>query len=77
MDKHFRLPPSNQCTWQGCHHPVRPENEIQIPFNGKTLLLSLCETCFEQLPKKMSFQSFSGNGRQYVTEIYPKEKDTS
>ena len=71
MDKHFRLPASNKCVMRGCHHVLKQGTEIQIPHKENTLLLSLCETCLENLPKDMKFQSFSGNGFQYVEEIYP------
>lgn len=73
MDRHFRLPPSNKCVFQGCHHPVPKDTEIQMPFDGQTLLLTLCETCIDNLPTNMKFQSFSSNGYRYVEEIYPAE----
>ena len=71
MDKHFRLPASKKCTWIDCENTVGAEDEIQILFQGKTLLLSLCPTCHESLPTNMKFKSFSGNGYRYVESIYP------
>ena len=71
MDKHFRLPAKTECVMKGCDSNVTPEDEIQMPFQGNTLLLSLCPTCTENLPTLMNFQSFSGNGFRYVEEIYP------
>ena len=76
MDKSFRLPPSKKCNMRGCDHNTTPEDEIQMPFKGKTLLLSLCPNCGEALKKlpqtgKLNFTSFSGNGYRYVEEAYP------
>lgn len=71
MDKHFRLPTSKVCVMKDCDNTTLPNDEIQIPFKGDTLLLSLCHHCVNNLPRDMKFQSFSGNGFRYVEEIYP------
>ena len=80
MDKSFRLPARKTCAWHDCNHETTPRDEASIPFQGNTLLLSLCPSCLEHLKTQtptdtLSFQSFSGNGYRYVESIYPtKEK---
>ena len=71
MDKHFRLPASKKCVWKDCDSAVTPDDEMQIPFKGNTLLVSLCLACRKKLPASVKFQSFSGNGYRYVELVYP------